>query len=318
VLLRAAQAYLLRGAPRKAARLYAEVLAAHPNDRGARQWRAAALAEFGRFEQALAELERAEAQDSRHTNRVFRARILFDSGQFEEAAGVLQHGLRQGDNSYARTLLAACCIQRGQLEAARQAAPPSFPSAPWVLARLLTSIEGAIQEPAEAPEPLAEKSAGGRSSVRRGLVLLRSERWREALLAFRGATDAGRPDPRVHFGLGVSLYYVGHNDAARSHLQPVLDQLEEPFHSDALATLGKAALALGDSAEAILNLRRALACGAQTPENYYALGLALLRRGRWFLARKALQSCVSPEFVLERFQRLLRTKDSLPPGQPGI
>jgi tetratricopeptide (TPR) repeat protein len=185
-----------------------------------------------------------------------------------------------------------------------------LPSAPWVLARLLASVESNIQEPPEPPQPLEEPRRGGwrRTGVRRGLLLLRAERWQHAYRAFRRAEARAQRDPRIGFGLGITLFYLGHSEASEAYLRASLDQLEEPFHSEALAALGKCDLELARPAAAILELRRALGRGAQAPENYYALGLAFLRQGRTRLARKAFQGCVSPGFVRERFRRLQTNK----------
>jgi Flp pilus assembly protein TadD len=196
-------------------------------------------------------------------------------------------------------------IHLGDARAAEQVLPASLPSAPGVLARLLTAIEAAHPEPPQPPEPLPEVAdRGSRRSVRRGLVQLRAERWPEAYQAFRRAENASVADPTVGFGLGLSLYYLGHSEESQARLLAVLDQLGEPFHSDALAALGKADLDLGHLDSAVVRLRRAIGRGARFPDNYYALGLALLRRGRPDLARKAFQNCVSPPFVRQRFQQL--------------
>ncbi len=306
-MLRQAQNYLLRGAPRKAAALYGKWLSARPADHGAWLWRAAALAEAGRFPEAREHLDRAAAlRPSSPAGRIFRARVLFDAGQFEEVRDLL--GSMEGradENHHARSLLAACLIRLGDARAAQQVLPASLPSAPGVLARLLTAIEAAHPEPPGLPEPLPEVAGrGSRRSLRRGLVLLRAERWPEAYQAFRRAENAGLTDPKAGFGLGLSLYYLGRPEESQACLLAVLDRLDEPFHSDALAALGKADLDLGRLESAVVRLRRAIVRGARFPDNYYALGLALLRRGRPDLARKAFQGCVSPPFVRQRFLQL--------------
>ena len=278
-------------------------MSTRPADHGAWLWRAAALAEAGRFPEAREHLERAAAlRPSSPAGRVFRARVLFDAGQFAEARDLLEP---VDENHHARTLLAACLIRLGDARAAQQVLPASLPAAPGVLARLLVAIEAAHPEPPGAPEPLPEVAGrGSRRSVRRGLVLLRAERWPEAYQAFRRAENAGLADPRVGFGLGLSLYYLGYPEESQARLGAVLDRLDEPFHSDALGALGKADVDLGRLESAVARLRRAIGRGAQLPDNYYALGLALLRRGRPDLARKAFQSCVSPPFVRQRFLQL--------------
>ena len=275
-------------------------MSARPADHGAWLWRAAALAEAGRFSEAREHLERAAALRPASTaRRVFRARVLFDASEFAEARDLFGSG---DENHHVRTLLAACLIRLGDAGAAQQVLPASLPASPGVLARLLMAIEAAHPEPPGAPEPLPKVAdRGSRRSVRRGLVLLRAERWPEAYEAFRRAENAGVSDPTVSFGLGLSLYYLGHPEESQACLGAVLDRLDEPFHSDALAALGKTDLDLGRPESAVVRLRRAIARGAQLPDNYYALGLALLRRGRPDLARKAFQSCVSPPFVRQRF-----------------
>lgn len=54
----------------------------------------------------------------------------------------------------------------------------------------------------------------------------------------------------------------------------------------------------------VLPLRQAIARGAASAENYYALGLAALRSGRPALARRAFERCADPQFVQERLAEI--------------
>ncbi len=272
-------------------------MAVDPRDLRARLWLGAALAEIGRFEQALAEIRRAE------TNPIaglFLARVLFDAGRDQEASSALAELLAGGPNQQAQVLFGACLIRLGESEQARRNLPPSLPAAAWVLARLLLAIEERAQGPAALPvaRPPAEIPGPARwfaGGFRAGMVHLRAGRCQRALAAFERARG-----PRAAYGAGLALYYLGHFEQARERLTPVIDNLEEPFWSDALATLGKLDLESGDAAQAVLRLRQALAAGAETEENYYALGLALLGGGRKRLARRAFERCVSVGWLGER------------------
>ncbi|MBI3697659.1 MAG: tetratricopeptide repeat protein, partial [Acidobacteria bacterium] len=199
-------------------------------------------------------------------------------------------------------LLALCSLRAGDSKRASQILAQGLPQAPWLLGRLLAAIEErAGIPPREAPAeiPAAPARFGG---LRRGLVYLRSEKWGKALAAFR----ATPPDnPKVGYGLGVSLYYLGQFEESRQRLLEVLDRLDNPFRSEARTTLGKNTLELGDARGAILLLRQAITAGSSIPDNYYALGLAFLRSGRTTLARRAFERCATPEFVR---QRLAETK----------
>jgi hypothetical protein len=111
------------------------------------------------------------------------------------------------------------------------------------------------------------------------------------------------------YGQAVALYYLQHLDAAAELLAPALPNLEEPFTSDALAILGKVDLERDRTGEGVLRLRCAIARGAATPENYYALGVGLLRQGSRRPAVRAFQRCVSVEFVRRRFGDLRAVAD---------
>jgi Flp pilus assembly protein TadD len=302
---RRAQAYHLRGACRKAAALYAQVLSACPADHGALLWRGLALAECGDYAGACREIEKAMAlRPEAAAGRIFLARVLCDWGRWNEARAILVEGLAGQENQQAAGLLALCHLRAGDLEAARQIIARGLPHAPWLLGRLLAGLEekaapasGPEQNPAERPLQVFHR--GGRRDLRRGLLYLRAEKWQKALDAFQRAHAALPKDPRVAYGLGVSLYYLEKFEESRRVLEAAGD-LDEPFASDAQAALGKAVLELGDARRALLLLRRAIAHGAATPENYYALGLALLRSGRPVPARKAFEKCATPAFVRQR------------------
>ncbi len=294
-LVRQAQAWLVRGAPRRAASLYAQVLAARPDDRGAWLWSGAALAECGRFEQARRHAEHGAALAPEvPAGRVLLARVLHDAGDLEAACEQLAPCADA--NRQAAALLTACLIRLGDQDRAVAAFPPELPHAPWVLARLLAAIEERTPLPPEQPAPLPGEN-GRRGSVRRGLLLLRAERWQPALAAFRAA----RPSPVAAYGQAVALYYLQHLDAAEQLLLPVVPRLDPPFAADALSILGKVDLERGRNPSGVLRLRQAVVHGAGTPENYYALGVGLLRQGARLPAVKAFQRCVSAEFVRRRF-----------------
>jgi tetratricopeptide (TPR) repeat protein len=286
---RQAQDFLSRGAARQALRLFEQDL----GDGGARWWSGIALSELGRFEQARRRLEDAPP--------LFRARLLYDAGQTEEARRVLE---TCPDNLQAATLLAACAVRLKQAAAAEPLLAHPLPHAPWALARLLAAIEERTPLPPESPAPLdaLPRSGGG---VRRGLVHLRAERWLPALAAF-GNSPAG---DMSSYGQAVALYYLQHLDRAADLLNPILGRLQEPFAADGLAILGKVDLERNRTAEGVLRLRRAIARGAAAPENYYALGVGLLRQGARRPAIRALERCVSVEFVRRRFGDLRAIAD---------
>jgi len=287
-LYRRAQWWAQRGAPRRALRLYDQALAAGADDSGAWLWSGVALAELGRFEQALDRVERGGGR------ALPAARVLFDAGRYGEACERLKP--LAAANDYAATLLAAVLVSQGEVAGAAEVLPRRLPPAPWVLARLLAAIEQRTPLPAESPAPLPEARAR-RGSVRRGLVLLREERWLEAFAVFQAAGDSAL----AGYGRGVALYYLQHLDPALDALGPVAGALEEPFASDALSILGKVDLERGRISEGVLRLRRAIARGAATPENYYALGIGLLRKGAVRRAVRAFERCVSAEFLQRRF-----------------
>jgi len=286
-LLRQAQRYADRGAPRQALALYDQVLAAHPNDRGARLWSAMALSDLGRFDEAHLRLNRAQPPAS----PLFHARLLHDAGRFAEARQLLPPG-----NSHADLLLAACLVRLGDVSAAAPLLAGPLPHAPWALARLLAAIEERTPLPPPSPVPLPP-DRHARGGVRRGLVFLRTERWVDALAAFRHAL----PSPLAAYGQAVALYYLQHLDPAEQLLHQVLPQLAEPFASDGLSILGKVDLERNRLSDGLLRLRRAVARGAATPENYYALGVGLLRQRALPLATRAFGRCVSVDFVRRRF-----------------
>jgi len=300
-LFAVAQRYHERGASRKAAALYQRVVRLDPAARGARLWRGVALAELGKFDEA------GDAVRGARAGPLFEARVLYDAGRLEEARAAV--ALASRDNAQARGLLALCLLRLGGDEEAGQILRGDIPFAPWLLGRLLLAVEerhqGRVEAPAEpvgsAEIPPAARGASTRQ-LRRGLVALRNERWEKARDAF---ARAPAEDPRTLYGLGTSLYFLNHFAPARGYLLGAIDRLEDPFQSEAQATLGKIALELGDAGEAVLRLRRAIAGGAAEPDNYYALGLAYRRRGRPDLARRAFEKCASPEFVRERWNELV-------------
>jgi Flp pilus assembly protein TadD len=149
--------------------------------------------------------------------------------------------------------------------------------------------------------------------LRRGLVAIRAEKWEKALTAFRKAERVAPGHPRAAYGIGVALYYLGHFEESRRRLLAALEHLDEPFASDAVATLGKVALEMGEVKEALLLLRRGIARGAGMLENHYALGLAALRVGRPAFARRAFEKCASPEFIRQRLDEMTKLAAS-PPG----
>ena len=197
-------------------------------------------------------------------------------------------------------LLAACLLRMGDTEGARKILEDRslMVAARWVLGRVLAVIEERIG--IEPPEPPAELGPTRWGGVRQGLLYLRAGKWEKAHGAFRAASPE---DPRAPYGLGVSLYYLGHFEEARQRLVEALDRLDEPLRSDAQATLGRALLEIGETREALLLLRRAIAAGAASEENYYALGLAFLRLGRSTLARRAFEKCATLEFVCQRLSQ---------------
>lgn len=305
-LFRKAEKYQTRGACAKATALYGQAITADPQDRGAWLWRGVSLAECGKHDEARHHIEQAIALDPRaNIGDVFLARVAYDAGRTEEARSILAAYLAREENQQAQGLLAACLLHAGSVEEAGQLLKRGLPSAPWLLGRLMAAIEERAPVEPPRPEPLggdavASSRRGGARQLRRGLVHLRAERWAAALTAFRAAAAVLPEDPRAAYGLGVSLYYLEHFEEARQRLEPVLDRLDEPFRSDALATLGKATLELGEAQQAILHLRRAIAGGAAGPDNYYALGIAFLRTGRPALARRAFERCATPEFIEQR------------------
>ena len=274
-------------------------------------WRGVSLAEWGKHDEARRQIEQAIALDPRATiGEIFLGRVAYDAGRTLEAQGILAGYLAREENQQAQGLLAACLLRAGSVEEAGQLLKRGLPSAPWLLGRLLAAIEERAPVEPPRPEPLggdavASSRWGGARHLRRGLVHLRAERWAKALAAFRAASAALPEDPRAAYGLGVSLYYLEHFEEARQRLEPVLGRLDEPFRSDALATLGRATLELGSAQHAILHLRRAIAGGAASPDNYYALGLAFLRTGRPALARRAFERCATPEFIQQRLADLI-------------
>ena len=315
---RRAQNYLEQGACRKAAAVYAQALRRRPQDPAAGMWRGVALAECGQCQQAQEQVDRARAAGpSAGTGPLLLARVLYDCGQSAPARTILQQYLEKEDNQQASGLLALCLFRDGDREQAGRLLSGPLPHAPWLLARWLAAIElEAQRKPASAPPPagvlVPEPAPAGRrpgwlarraaaSRLRRGLVRLRTEKWEEALRAFDRAQKGLPEDPRVGYGIGVSLYYLNHLEPARRRLLKAVDKLAEPFGPDALATLGKIGLEIGDAAEALLRLRQAIAAGAASPENHYALGLLLLRRNHPGLARKAFQKCATVAFVRQRF-----------------
>lgn len=291
--LRQAHDLLARGAPRPALALFEQVLTARPADAGARLWKGVALAELGRFDQARPLLE--------HASPLFRARLHYDASQTDEARRLLE---ACPHNLHAVTLLAACLVRLNQAAAAQPLVDRPLPHASWALARLLAAIEERTPLPPESPAPLDPLPRAG-SGVRRGLLHLRHERWLHALAAFRRSTDS----PLATYGQAVSLYYLQHLDAAAELLAPVLGQLDAPFASDGLAILGKVDLERNRTADGVLRLRRAIARGAATPENYYALGVGLLRQPARRPAIRAFERCVSVDFVRRRFGDLRAIAD---------
>ena len=138
--------------------------------------------------------------------------------------------------------------------------------------------------------------------MRRGLVLLRAEKWAKALAAFEQAGRSLSEDPKVGYGLGISLYYLDRLEESRRWLTKALEKLEDPYWSVAQATLGNIALATGEPQEAVRRLRQAITRGALGEESYYGLGLAFVRVGRPELARRAFAKCASPEFIRQRLR----------------
>lgn len=286
-LLRRAQYFADRGAPRQAVALYDQVLAAHPHDRGAWLWSAVALSDLGRFDEACVRLNRVQPAPS----PLFLARLLYDAGQYTEARELLPQG-----NLHAAILRAACLVRLRDSAAAASLLASPLPHAPWALARLLAAIEDQAPLPPPSPTPLPP-DLRGKGGVRRGLVLLRTERWLDALAAFRHAP----PSPLAAYGQAVALYYLQHLDPAEQLLRQALPTLAEPFASDGLSILGKLDLERNRFSDGLLRLRQAIARGAATPENYYALGVGLLRQRALPLATRAFGRCVSVDFVRRRF-----------------
>ncbi len=302
-LLRRAQTYHQLGAYRKAAALYQQASESDPTDAGILLWRGLALAECGRFEEARQLVAQATTLAAAP---LFLARILYDAGETREAARALQPLLEHNQNQQAIALAALCRSDRSTLAS-------NLPNAPWLLARVLLAVEqNAPATPPGATErieiPARSEQAGwgmrraGDRYVRQGLVHLRNGNWQSALAAFREACRLIPGDPRARYGLGTSLYYTDHLEQAHEWLQGTADGVEEPLRSDAQATLGKIAVERGELPEAVLLLRRAIAAGAAEPDNYYGLGLALLRTGHRVLARRAFEKCVTPQFVRQRLE----------------
>src|SRR5262249_50289872 len=285
---------------RRAAALYDEVLRLAPEDRAARQWRSLALSDLGHY----------QTMESALGSPVLLARVLADAGQLDEACAVL---VGREQNAHARGLLALCLIRMEILDRAGELLDGPLPSAPWLLARLLVAIEEGAEMPAPEPPPAAECGPApkprsrwfARRQIRRGLACLHREKWQEAATAFRIASISLPDEGRAAYGLGVSLYYLGRWEEAQELLRQAVGRLDEPFRGAATATLGKIALELGDPPKALILLRRGIAAGAASPENYYALGLAHLRRGRKSLARRAFERCVGVGFVRQRFQEII-------------
>ena len=308
---REAQKYHRHGACRRAAALYEKLLALDPADRGALLWSGLALAERGRFSEAIERINHAITLGA-SAGRLFLARVLVDGGRLQEARDLLVDLLREQENQHARGLLALCLVQAGELEDAKKTAI-ALPASEWLLSRLLLAIEEKAETPTrEQPAVIEAASAAAlnpgwlqtAAHLRRGLVYLRAERWEKAVESFRSAAGSMPHDARAAYGLGVSLYYLGHFEESRRRLLEAQGRLSEPFSSDAEATLGKLALELDDPKQAVLLLRRAIAAGAATFEDYYSLGLAFLRCGRRSLARRAFQNCGSPEFIRQRLNEV--------------
>jgi len=315
---RTAQTYLEQGACRKAASLYQRVLDQLPGDAGAWLWRGVALAECGQHSQARRHVEQGlSLWPAASVGRLLQARVLYDAGELEPARLKLLDYLEGEENQQARGLLALCSLRFGHGEPARHILTDRFPHAPWLLARLLVVIEEQAGDPGAQPPgavPLPSLAVDGpppgwlarrraKRHRRRGLLCLRAEKWEEALAALGRAYPGLPGDPMVGYGLGTCLYAERHYDPARRRLLEVAERLEEPFSSDAQATLGKISLELHDLPDALIRLRRSIGAGAQSPENFYALGLVFLQRGRRDLARKAFQRCATVEFVRQRLQQ---------------
>jgi predicted Zn-dependent protease len=301
--LREAHRWAACGAPRRAVALFDRVLARDPADRGAWLWSGVAMAECGRPDEARARVSRGvELAPLAPAGRLLLARVLHDGGQVAEARAELERYPGREHNHVAATLMAACCIRLGDVERAAAVLPRTLPSSPWVLARLLAAVEERTPLLEQPPEPLPENPRT-RGGVRRGLLHLRDERWTQALAAFRAAS----PSPLTVYGQAVALYYLHHLDEAEALLSRLVEPLQEPFASDAVAILGKVDLERGRNTAGVLRLRQAIAGGAASPENYYALGVGLLRQGARRLAVRRFELCASAEFVGRRFGDLRAT-----------
>lgn len=200
-----------------------------------RRNRALALEELGRFEEALRELDQAEALGNGEDPEVALARAIVQ--------------LRSGDASSARATLAAYRSRAG--------AAPLSPMY-YAYGTLAAAVDGAPDEAVEiGREGLRHHPGDGAILVNVAGVLERRGESEAAEALYLRAVSGGEPPAQAHKSLGDLAHRRGDRAGARAHYERAI-QLQPDLGDDIYLKLGDIAYKEEDRERALELWRRAL------------------------------------------------------------
>ena len=300
------QRLLRAGDPVRAAEELRAAASLNPRNGHIRLHLALALAEQGRFREALAELASLTSErPSDPVLHLFRGRVLYDAGRFAEAADSLRTALElDAGNDLARGYLLLSEMAVGDLSAKlRQLVSMPVPGNSGFQARLILLLEermpavpSDIQAPT-VPRAHAKSVTDGRKTSRtakrrmnRAFRLLEKHRTADAADEALSALglDPGNSDTRLSAAAIQVL-------ARRYKL--ALDILKDCDEGDPEAAAWRACalIGLGQTSEGLQALD---AVSVRSAETQYFRGLALLARGRRVEARCEFARAVELDWSL--------------------
>jgi tetratricopeptide (TPR) repeat protein len=269
------------------ARILDEAIASAPRARSLLVTKAELLSRFGRFNEALAAIERYLIDDQDEGALATKAGILVDLGSYTEARRIADELIERNPEHLAayyvrvRALAGMGELVRSLREVESlpdqgQDDSPELLLKAWILFNL-----GRTQHVIDAIAPLLERDPEDpRANAIMGMAKRRLDppATESAIAHMRRAVKGDAYDVLYHVELADALEDLSHEQEPRSIREAVVEHVSAQEHPEAesLAVAGWAKLFLGRAADAINCLREALQINPAAISYRFALGLALL------------------------------------------
>ncbi len=265
-------------------------LAIEPGSTAAHLGLASVLIDTGRYDEALAELDRVRRLDPENGAALVKGALLEARlGHAGAAAAAARQALqRRPDDVEAHYVLGLALLQQGSIEAAdgeMRRVVTLAPSHLGALSHLVTiAIRRGRRDEAEAfrkahVEALARRRVEERVRGHRlkGVEAFNRQDYPAALEEFQAIAREDPNDPQVHLHLGSTYTGLGRLEDARAALERCLAM--EPRNERALAELGRVHALANRLDDAVAVLDQAVAANPQFAEPHYYLAGIYMARG---------------------------------------